>query len=94
MKTSITISIYPNKNLSSKMIKKMVNWLYENAKRKGIIIRFHDQVTEIIGEYHTVLEFLTEEIFKLSKLKKITEINFKIKMKFDKKLIEISKLKN
>ena len=83
MNSSITISIYPNKNFSSSQIKKLINCLYQEAKKEGIIIRFHDQVTELLGDYKKVTDFFHDEILKFSKIENILEMSFKINVKLD-----------
>ena len=83
MKASVKISIFPNRNLSSAQISKMINSLYNAAKEQGIIIRFHDQVTELIGDYNVIMSFLSNEILKLSEEEKIFEISFKVNCKLN-----------
>ena len=82
MESSVKISIFPNRELSYSRIKKIVDSLYKEAKEQGIIIRFHDQVTELIGDYKTVINFFSNEILKLSKAEKISEISVKLQINF------------
>ena len=84
MNSSITISIYPNKNFSTLQIKKLINCLYQEAKKEGVIIRFHDQITELLGNYKTVTNFFHDKILKFTEIDGISEISFKMNVKLDK----------
>jgi len=82
MKTSIIFSLIPNKDLTDTIIKDLVSGIYKLIKRHNQEIIFHDNSSEIIGDFELITNILREETFRLNKQYSLKNIQIKMKIKF------------
>ncbi len=82
MLASFTFSVVTCRHLTEEVLLKLVSNIYQRAKSSAFTVIFHDQSTEIIGDFIEINKIFNEEIMQVAEKENIKKFDIKIKIKF------------
>jgi len=82
MRASFTFAMVTNKVLNDSLLNDLVQNIHTSCVAKDMVVIFHDQSTEIEGDFEEINKIFSEEIAKQSKNNDVKNYDIKLKIKF------------